>query len=395
VPWRDRSEERPTGLVRVVPDKSTVNNSHYQDLFDCETYALQNKSVSYTRAHAHTMGRLKKDVIHSFGHRSERNGDPPHRVFRFFRKFCKACDDNDVSEGEAFYMSQDLTLEPLRSEVMAVMPTRRGGNPGEVSSYLELVNWIIRMHANEPTVAGLVEQFHQARQEEKEYEMSYAERLRVLNASCGFLHSTGALKGRYVGSVHPVVRATLRERNKPGMTLAELSRIAQTRGDEYRWMKAAQQKERAEEAAKLAEATRLRRQARALVTPRYPVRLRTTRSESVGQSVATTTPPHVSGSGKAASFPCWQCNQTGHWAEECPKLDPCLRARLAQNSRWAKEKSRPARQMSTRPTGPPVVATAGGNDSSSGSESPPEKGESNPQAAKPAASSSESDEGNA
>ena len=136
--------------------------------------------------------------------------------------------------------------------------------------------------------------------------MSYTERLRVLNTSCGFLHSTGALKGRYVEGVHPVVRATLRERNKPGMTLAELSRIAQTRGDEYRWKQRAQQKERAEEAAELAEATRLRRQARALAAPRYPVRPRTTRSESVEQSVATTTPPQVSGSGKAAPFPCWQ-----------------------------------------------------------------------------------------
>jgi len=194
LPWRDRSEKRPTGLVRVVPDKITVNNPHYQDLFDCETYALENKSVSYTREHAHAMGRLKKDVMHSFGHRSEWNGDPAHKLFQFLRKFCKACDDNDVLEGEAFYMLQDFTLEPLRSEVMAVMPTRRGGNPGEVSSYLELVNWVIRMHADESTVAGLVEQFHQARQEENEDEMSYAERLRVLNTSCGFLHSTGALK---------------------------------------------------------------------------------------------------------------------------------------------------------------------------------------------------------
>jgi len=176
-----------------------------------------------------------------------------------------------------------------------------------------------------------------------------------------------------------VVRATLRERNKPGMTLADLSRIAQSRGDEYRWMQAAQQKERAEEAAELAEATGLRRQARALVTPRYPVRPRTTRTEPVEQSVATTTPPQVGGSGKAASFPCWQFNQTGHWAEKCPTLDPRLRARLAQNSRWAKDKSRPARfQKSTRPTGPPVVTTAGDNESSSGSESSLEKGEPNP-----------------
>jgi len=66
---------------------------------------------------------------------------------------------------------QDFTLEPLRTEIMGVMPARRGGNPGEVSSYLELVNGIIRMHADESTVAGLVEQFHQARQEENEDDM--------------------------------------------------------------------------------------------------------------------------------------------------------------------------------------------------------------------------------
>ena len=181
MPWRDRSVERPTGLVRVVPDKITDNNPHYQDLLDYVTYALENKSVSYTREHAHTMGRLKKDVMHSCGHRTGWNDDPPHKLFQFLRKFSKACDDNDVSEGEAFYMLQNFTLEPLRSEIMGIMPPRRGGNAGEVSFYLELVNWIIRMHADESTVAGLVEQFHQARQEEKEDEMSYNERYRVSN----------------------------------------------------------------------------------------------------------------------------------------------------------------------------------------------------------------------
>jgi len=285
-------------------------------------------------------------------------------------------------------MLHDFTLEPLRAEVMAAMPTRRGGNPRKVSSYLELVNWIICMHADESTEAGLVEQFHQARQKEDEHEMSYAERLRGLKTACGLLHSTGALKGRYVEGVHHVVRATLRERNKPELTLAELSRIARTPGDEYRWIQAAQQKERAEKAAKRAEATRRRRQAKALSTPRYPVRPRTTRTEPGEHSVATTTPPQGGGSGKASSFPCWQCGQTGPWAEECPKLDPRLRARLAESRRWAKDKSRSARfQKGARPTKLPVVAVAGENVPLSGSESTLEEGKPKPRADGPVESS--------
>jgi len=99
-------------------------------MFDCETYALENKSTLYMREQAHNMGRLKKDISHSFGSRSEWDGTPPHKVFQFLRNFAKACDDSFVSEGEAFYVLQDLTREPLRSEVMAVMSLGqpRGGD---------------------------------------------------------------------------------------------------------------------------------------------------------------------------------------------------------------------------------------------------------------------------
>jgi len=55
-------------------------------------------------------------------------------------EFSKACEYNNISEGEAFFILQYFTNEPLKSEVMMVMPTRRAGNPGEVTSYLELIN---------------------------------------------------------------------------------------------------------------------------------------------------------------------------------------------------------------------------------------------------------------
>ena len=130
----------PTPPTRVVPPKIVVNHSYYRIMFDCETYALDNKSVVYTRRQARTLVRCKKDVAQSFGVHDEWGGFPPAKVFQFMRKFAKACDDNDISKGEAFYILQDFTKEPLKSEVMMVMPTRRADNPGEVPSYMELIN---------------------------------------------------------------------------------------------------------------------------------------------------------------------------------------------------------------------------------------------------------------
>jgi len=64
----------------------------------------------------------------SFGHLSDWTGDQLQKTFQFFRKFCKACDDNNVSEGEAFYMPQDLTTEPRRSECGISSPAFDNGH---------------------------------------------------------------------------------------------------------------------------------------------------------------------------------------------------------------------------------------------------------------------------
>jgi len=40
---------------------------------------------------------------------------------------------------------------------MMVMPTRRAGNPGEVTSHLKLINWMIRRHVDEASVATVVD----------------------------------------------------------------------------------------------------------------------------------------------------------------------------------------------------------------------------------------------
>jgi len=59
--------------------------------------------MALRRTLVRTLGRRKKDVAQSFGVHDDWDGSPPAKVFQFLRNFSKACDDNDVSEGEAFY----------------------------------------------------------------------------------------------------------------------------------------------------------------------------------------------------------------------------------------------------------------------------------------------------
>jgi len=82
------------------------------------------------------------------------------------------------------------------------------------------------------------------------------------------MYGEGARTGRFVADVHRAARGTGRERNTPGMTMAELARIVQTRSDENRWLRLEQRKERTKEREVLAEETRLRRQARLAASPR-------------------------------------------------------------------------------------------------------------------------------
>lgn len=57
--------------TRVVPGKIVVNNQLFKDVFDCETYGLANKSLTYSNSQARTLGRREKHVAQSFGVRSE------------------------------------------------------------------------------------------------------------------------------------------------------------------------------------------------------------------------------------------------------------------------------------------------------------------------------------
>lgn len=69
-------------------------------------------------------------------------------------------------------MLQEFAKGALRTEIMSVMPSSSNGGPGEVTSYLEVVNWLLRAMLDEAALATHVEELTQAHQEEVEDELS-------------------------------------------------------------------------------------------------------------------------------------------------------------------------------------------------------------------------------
>jgi len=127
---------------------------------------------------ANGLGRLRNDVSSTFGRDAEWDGTPALGVLEFLNRFVKAANDNHVSEGRALYLLPEFTKGDLKRELYTIMPSLQGGRSGEVSSYMELVNWRLRKYADEQWLSDQDALFHGASQEDGKTENDFYVRLR-------------------------------------------------------------------------------------------------------------------------------------------------------------------------------------------------------------------------
>jgi len=177
--------------LRRLPEKIIPADDRYAAILDCVSYALANTDVRYDRTMAHGLGRLRKDVSATFGRDAEWDGTPALGVFEFLNCFVKAGNENDVSESRALYLLPEFTKGDLKRDLYTIMPSLQGGRSGEVSSYMELVNWLLRKYADEQSLSGQDALFHGASQEDGETENEFSVRLRGLRRLCGYIHTEG------------------------------------------------------------------------------------------------------------------------------------------------------------------------------------------------------------
>jgi len=161
-----------------IPPKTVLAEDCYAAVLDCATYALANTDIRYDRTMAHGLRGLRKDVSATFFRDTEWDGTPAVGVFEFLSRFVKAGYDNNVSEGRALYLLPEFTKGDLKRELYTFMPSLQGGRCGEVSSYLELINWLLRKYADEQSLSDQDAFFHGAAQEADETENAFYVRLR-------------------------------------------------------------------------------------------------------------------------------------------------------------------------------------------------------------------------
>jgi len=145
------------------------------------------------------MGRTAKNMKFSFGGTPLFNGKEPLKVFSWVRKFVKACDDRDVSEGMGLYRIPNFLAGDAEARFTRNLPgSDIGGGQRALGSLPAAVNWLLSTYA-EPHALGLAQdKFSRATLADKEGVDAFATRLRSLAELCGNIHSEGTIKQQLI-----------------------------------------------------------------------------------------------------------------------------------------------------------------------------------------------------
>lgn len=345
---------------RAIPPKIVPSDGRFTAILDCETYALVNTDTRYTEAEAHGLGKERKDLAATLGRDCEWDGTPSLRVFEFLGRFVKAANDNNLSEGRALYLLPEFTKDPLKRHLYRILPSiHDGGRMGEVRSYLEMVNWLLRRYADENLLSEQDEAFNTASQaEDGELEDEFYERLMALHAKCGYIQNPSQVRARYVQALRWEIRTDVRDyvSTHPDTPIEMIVQYARRRGDQWRRLDAARQEEKAKEAAERL-ARRAARRTFAATVP-APHEAGEVSRAPPGPPAMSARPAPGAGTAKAdrkQKYPCAACNSMQHWTRECPALPETVRTQMTRARAQRLAAREAARQRS--PTGAVAAVT--------------------------------------
>jgi len=145
------------------------------------------------------MGRTAKNMTFSFGGTPLFNKKEPLKVISWLRKFFKAGDDNDVSEGMGLYLIPNFLAGDAEARFTRNVPgSDIGGGHRALGYFPAALNWLLSTYA-EPHALGLAQdKFSRATLVDNEGADAFATRRRSLAELCGSIHSEGTMKPQLI-----------------------------------------------------------------------------------------------------------------------------------------------------------------------------------------------------
>jgi len=111
---------------------------------------------------------------------------------------------------------------------MPSLPGRRGGG---VTSYLALVNWLLRKYADEQSLSNQDVAFDSATQGVDETETDLYDQLKTLRGLCGYIHTAGQAMSLFMQGLWREVRTEVRDHKRTSLPVEQSGQYAQRRGD--------------------------------------------------------------------------------------------------------------------------------------------------------------------
>jgi len=171
------------------------------------SYRLQNRHSTYGAWQARKMGRTAKNMKFSFGRTPMFNGKEPLQVFSWLRKFVKACDDNDVSEGMGLYLIPNFLAGDAETRVTRNLPgSDIAGGRDSFGSSPAAVNWLLSTYAEPHALALAQDNFIRAALVDNAGVVAFAARLRSFAELCGNIHSEGTMKQQLIQGLPEYLR---------------------------------------------------------------------------------------------------------------------------------------------------------------------------------------------
>jgi len=153
------------------------------------------------------MGRTAKNMKFSFGGTPLFNGNQPLKVFSWLRKFVKACDDNDVSEGMGLYLIPNFLASDAEARFTRNLPgSDIGGGQRALGSFPATVNWLLSTYAEPHALGRAQDKFSRATLEDNEVVDAFATRLRSLVELCARIRSEGTMKQQLIQGLPEYLR---------------------------------------------------------------------------------------------------------------------------------------------------------------------------------------------